>query len=209
MSISLLTFDVFGTILDWRRGLREALGGRMPEYSFDRIIDRQGALEQQRFQTYAAIVAQSLVEELGLKPDEAGRIGAAAGSWPLFPDSPAALRRLRTVARCAAITNSDKAHRPAIEKQLGFALDGWICAEDARKYKPDPDLWRMAAERMGVQPGRDWWHVSAYADYDHRTARALGLTCVFVQRPHSRPGDADLVVKDLRELADRVDSASL
>jgi len=204
MSISLLTFDFFGTVLDWRRGLLDALGGRIPDEAFDRIVDRQGELEQEGFQRYAAIVARSLVEEAGLPAEEAARIGAAAGSWPLFPDSAAALRRLRTVAPCAAITNSDLAHRPQIEAQLGFSLDGWICAEEVRKYKPARELWLAAAERMGVQPGRGWWHVSAYADYDHRTARALGLTCVFVERPHARPGEADLVVKDLLQLADRI-----
>jgi len=114
------------------------------------------------------------------------------------------LRRLRQIAPCAAITNSDLAHRPQIEAQLGFSLDGWICAEEVRKYKPAREMWLAAAERMGVQPGRGWWHVSAYADYDHRTARALGLTCVFVERPHSRPGEADLVVKDLLQLAERI-----
>jgi len=204
MSIALLTFDVFGTVLDWRRGLRNALGGRMPDDAFDRIVDRQGELERQEFQEYAAIVAQSLVEEFGLEAGEAARIGSAAGSWPLFPDSAVALRRLREIAPCAAITNSDLAHRPQIEAQLGFPLDGWICAEEVRKYKPAPEMWRATAERMGVQPGRPWWHVSAYADYDHRTARALGLTCVFVERPHSRPGQADLVVKDLLQLAERI-----
>jgi len=44
--------------------------------------------------------------------------------------------------------------------------------------------------------------VSAYADYDHETARSLGLSCVFVRRPHSRPGAADLAVADLAALAD-------
>jgi 2-haloalkanoic acid dehalogenase type II len=204
MSISLFTFDFFGTVLDWRSGLRNALGGRMPEDAFDRIVDRQGELEQQGFQRYCAIVARSLVDELGLTVAEAERIGASAGSWPLFSDSAAALRRLRQIAPCAAITNSDLSHRPQIEAQLGFSLDGWICAEEVGKYKPAREMWLAAAERMGVQPGRGWWHVSAYADYDHRTARALGLTCVFVERPHSRPGEADLVVKDLLQLADRV-----
>ena len=204
MSIALLTFDVFGTVLDWRRGLRDALGGRMPEEAFDRIIDRQGALERQAFRQYAAIVAQSLCDELKVSPDEAARIGAAAGTWPLFDDSAAALRRLRSIAPCAAITNSDVAHRAQIDAQLGFSLDGWICAEDVRAYKPDPRMWHAAAERMGVKPGRDWWHVSAYADYDFATARGLGLTCVFVERPHSRPGPADLRVNDLRELAERI-----
>ena len=66
---------------------------------------------------------------------------------------------------------------------------------------PGADL-QTTAERMGVKPRREWWHVSAYADYDHETARSLGLSCVFVRRPHSRPGAADLAVADLAALAD-------
>jgi 2-haloalkanoic acid dehalogenase type II len=201
MSIALLTFDFFGTVLDWRRGLREALSGELSDEDFDRIMDRQGELEQERFRPYAEIVAQSLVDELGLDAQEAARIGAGAGRWPLFADSTEALRRLRAVAPCAAITNSDLAHRAQIEAQLGFALDGWICAEEVRAYKPDQEMWRAASRRMGVPFGRDWWHVSAYADYDHSTARALGLTCVFVQRPHLRRGPADVDVEDLSALA--------
>jgi 2-haloalkanoic acid dehalogenase type II len=203
VSIAVLTFDVFGTVLDWRRGLRAALGGRLSDEEFERVIDRQGELERD-FRPYSEIVAQSLVEALGIEAREAARIGAEAGTWPLFPDSAAGLRRLRAIAPCAAITNSDPGHRPQIEEQLGFALDGWICAGEVHAYKPDAEMWRAAARRLGVAPGRDWWHVSAYADYDHRTARSLGLTCVFVRRPHSRPGPADLVVSDLGALADAV-----
>ena len=202
MSIALLTFDVFGTVLDWRRGLREALGGPVSDSDFDRIVDRQGALEQEPFRPYVEIVAQSLVEEVGVDPARAAAIAGAAGSWPLFEDSREALRRLRAVAPCAAITNSDLRHRGQIEAQLGFPLDGWICAEEVRAYKPDRQMWQAAAKRMGVAPGREWWHVSAYADYDHRTARSLGLSCVFVRRPHARSGPADLAVGDLAELAD-------
>ncbi|MGZ6125350.1 MAG: hypothetical protein ACXWLR_10355, partial [Myxococcales bacterium] len=94
MSITLLTFDVFGTVLDWRSGLRAALGGRLSDEEFERVVDRQGELEHD-FRPYAEIVARSLIEELGIDAGEAARIGAAAGTWPLFPDSAAALRRLR------------------------------------------------------------------------------------------------------------------
>lgn len=200
MSITLLTFDVFGTVLDWRGGLREALGGALADSDFDRIVDRQGELERERYRPYAEIVAQSLVDVLGLDGEEAARIGAGAGEWPLFSDSAAALRRLRNVARCAAITNSDVAHGEQVRAQLGFELDGWICAETVRVYKPDAEIWRAASRQMGVPMNRDWWHVSAYADYDHVTARSLGLTCVLVKRPHHRPGPADLIVADLAAL---------
>jgi 2-haloalkanoic acid dehalogenase type II len=202
VSIALLTFDIFGTVLDWRRGLREALGEALSDEDFDRVVDRQGELEGEQFRAYAEIVAQSLVDELGLSEAEAARIGLSAGTWPLFPDSAAALRRLQAIAPCAATTNSDRAHGGQVQAQLGFSLDGWICAEEVGTYKPDPQIWRAASRRMGVAPSRDWWHVSAYADYDHATARALGLTCVFVRRPHSRPGPADITVADLTALAD-------
>ena len=201
MSIALLTFDVFGTVLDWRTGLREALGGRLTDEAFDRVVDRQGELEQERFRPYAELVAQSLVDELDVDPHQAARIGAEAGRWPLYPDSAEALRRLRAVVPCAATTNSDLAHGEQVRAQLGFALDGWICAEETHTYKPDPEMWRAASRRLRVPFSRDWWHVSAYADYDLQTARSLGLTCVLVRRPHHRPGPADVTVADLAGLA--------
>ena len=70
-----------------------------------------------------------------------------------------------------------------------------------RKYKPDRAIWEAASRVMGVPFGRDWWHVSAYADYDLAPSRELGLTCVLVKRPHQRAGPADIVVEDLAELA--------
>ncbi|MFN2546505.1 MAG: HAD family hydrolase [Myxococcales bacterium] len=203
MSIALMTFDIFGTVLDWRTGLERALADPLADGDFDAVIDRQGELETEQFRAYTEIVAQSLVDEIGLPEAEAARIGADVGRWPLFPDSADAMRRLRSIAACAAISNSDRAHGVQVQAQLGFPLDGWICAEEVRAYKPDVSMWRAASRLLGVPFSRDWWHVSAYADYDLATARALGLTCVFVRRPHSRPGPADVVVEDLGELAER------
>ena len=194
----LLTFDIFGTVVDWHT----ALGER----DFDRIVDTQGEIEQQRFRPYTEIVAESLIRVRRLDAVTAAGIAANVGKWPLFPDSREALRRLRRVAPCAATTNSDRAHGEQVQAQLGFTLDGWICAEDVRAYKPDRRIWEAAARKMGRPFDRAWWHVSAYADYDLRTARELGLTAVFVQRPHSRPGAADVTVADLAALADLVDA---
>jgi len=194
----LLTFDIFGTVVDWRA----ALGDR----DFDRIVDVQGDLEQQRFRPYTEIVAESLVRVRRLDPVTAAGIAANVGKWQLFPDSRDALRRLRRVAPCAATTNSDRAHGEQVQEQLGFALDGWICAEEVRAYKPDRRIWEAASRKMGQPFDRAWWHVSAYADYDLRTARDLGLTSVFVQRPHSRAGLADVTVSDLTALAELVEA---
>lgn len=203
----LLTFDVFGTVLDWRTGLREALaraGAALDDETFDRVIDAQAAAESGPFRPYAAIVAESLERVVGLDPGTARDIGRNAGAWPLYPDSRDALLRLREIAPCAATTNSDRDHGAQVQAALGFRLDAWICAEDVGAYKPDARLWHAASARTGVPPGPWWWHVSAYADYDLATARRLGLTCVYVARPHARSGAADLSVASLAELADAI-----
>jgi 2-haloacid dehalogenase len=208
MAPRLLTFDVFGTVLDWRRGLSEAvaaLGRPLGPGEFDRVVDRQGALEQEPpFRTYRAITAASLVDVLGLDPARADAVGTAVGTWPLYPDSAAALRRLMAAAPCAAMTNSDRAHGEQVQAGLGFRLSAWFCAEEVRCYKPDPRFWREVSARLGVPPGRDWWHVSAYADYDGQVAASLGLTTVFVDRPHARPGPAAHRVATLAALAELV-----
>jgi 2-haloacid dehalogenase len=201
----LVTLDFFGTVLDWRRGLSEALvhaGRPLRPGEFDRIVDRQGELEQERpFRTYREITALSLVEVLGLDPGIADEVGARVGTWPAFPDSAAALRRLMAVVPCAAMTNSDRAHGEQVQTALGFRLSAWFCAEELRCYKPDPRFWHEVSARLGVEPGPHWWHVSAYADYDGRVAASLGLTTVLVERPHARPGPAVHRVRDLAELA--------
>ncbi len=204
---ALLTFDIFGTVLDWRHGLRASLARRgvaLPDEAFDRVVDAQGEAERGRYRRYADITASSLVRELGLPLAEARAVGAAVGTWPLYEDSRAGLTRLLRHAPCAAMTNSDLAHGEGVQRTLGFRLSAWIAAEESRCYKPAPEFWAHVSRRLGVPFGRAWWHVSAYADYDLEAARALGLTCVYVDRPHARPGPAHLAVRDLAELARRV-----
>ena len=200
---SLLTFDIFGTVIDWRRGMRDSLAreGISLDDAFDRVIDAQGTAEGGAYRRYADITAETLEVVLGASPEAAARIGAEVGAWPAFADAAEALRRLMKVAPCVAMTNSDLLHGVQAQRGLGFRLDDWVCAEESRVYKPSREAWRHVAERRGASFGPAWWHVSAYADYDLETARALGLTCVFVERPHARPGPEDLHVVDLMELA--------
>lgn len=204
---ALLTFDIFGTVVDWRRGLRGALARRgiaLPDEAFDRVVDVQGEAERGRYRAYADVTALSLVGDLGLPLAEARAVGATIGTWPLYEDSRAGLARLLRLAPCAAMSNSDLAHGEQVQRALGFRLSAWIAAEESRCYKPAREFWSYMSRRLGVPFGRSWWHVSAYADYDLEAARALGLTCVYVARPHARPGPSHLAVRDLAELARRV-----
>jgi len=198
----LITFDILGTVLDWRSGLEaacHAAGRTLGHGEFDRIVDAQAALEHGPYLTYTTIARRSLADTLGLPDAQVTAISDSIGAWPLYNDAPL-LRTLMQIAPCAAMTNSDRAHGEAIQAHLGFKLDTWQCAEETRLYKPDPGFWRHMSRLRGIAPGADWWHVSAYADYDLRVANDIGLTTVFVDRPHARPGAANYDVGDLRGL---------
>jgi len=200
----LFTFDIFGTILDWREGLLAAVranGGKAGPKEFQAMIDAQAETERGPYRPYAEIVAESLRKVLGMSRARARSVGEGAGEWPLFPDSRDGLRRLLRIAPCIAMTNSDARHGVAVQRQLGFRLTDWISAEEVRRYKPDIAFWHAARARSGVEFGPHWWHVSAYADYDLETASRLGLTVAFVERPHSVAGHAERRARDLRELA--------
>ncbi|THD60092.1 hypothetical protein [Phenylobacterium sp.] len=199
---TLLTFDIFGTVLDWRTGLYgscERAGRPLKEGEFDRIVDDQGELEGGAFLDYATITSRSVMNVIGLSEAKAQLVGAEVGRWPLYPDA-RVLSRLMDIVPCMAMTNSDRLHGEDIQAQLCFRLSDWLCAEEAQVYKPNPDFWHQMSARSGVALGRDWWHVSAYADYDLAVANELGLTSVFVDRPHSRPGPAAHTVRTLTDL---------
>lgn len=199
---TLITFDIFGTVLDWRTGLEEACraaGRPLHGADFDCVVDAQAELEKGDFRDYATITRSSLVDVLDLHPDKAAEIGDNVGRWPLYADA-GVLRSLMAIAPCAAMTNSDRRHGEDVQAQLGFRLNAWLCAEDVGTYKPDPEFWHRMGRLRGIEAGSGWWHVSAYADYDLQAANDLGLTTVLVQRPHARPGAASHVVDGLAEL---------
>jgi 2-haloalkanoic acid dehalogenase type II len=201
---SLLTFDVFGTVLDWRQGLVDAAAAHgidVDDRRFQAVIDHQARAESGPYRSYAEIAAESLVQVLRMPKKIARTIAEEAGAWPLFPDAADGLRALMRIAPCVAMTNSDQSHGKQVQDQLGFRLNGWICAEDVRCYKPAPEFWTAVSSRRGVPFGRSWWHVSAYADYDMATAGRLGLTTVFIERNHNVWGPSAMTAPDLRALA--------
>ena len=201
---SLLTLDIFGTVLDWRQGLVDAAaahGIEVDDRRFQAVIDHQARAESGPYRSYAEIAAESLVQVLRMPKKVARTIAEEAGAWPLFPDAADGLRALMRIAPCVAMTNSDQGHGKQVQDQLGFRLNGWICAEDVRCYKPAPEFWTAVSSRRGVPFGRSWWHVSAYADYDMQTASRLGLTTVFIERNHNVWGPSTMTAPDLRALA--------
>jgi 2-haloacid dehalogenase len=222
-AFDVLSFDCYGTLIDWEAGLlaafRRVLEPRKVRPPDDDLLAafarEEAALEAGLYLRYREILARSLravTAEHGVNATdvEAARFGASVGEWPAFPDSSAALARLARRFRLAVITNCDDDLFAASSRRLGVTFDWIITAEQAGSYKPDPRNFELAFQRIGV-PRERILHVAQSLFHDHVTAKALGMTTVWVNRRHERPGTGatpaasarpDLIVPDMATLAD-------
>jgi len=215
-----LTFDCFGTIVDWDRGVLdglraalEPLGVRASDAELLEAYARhEAALEHGACPRYRDVVAgtlRAIGAERGVEPSpqELAAFGDSVGDWPPFPDSVDALRRLGTRYRLCAVTNCDDDLFARTQRRLEEPFDWVVTAEQAGAYKPDHAMFELAFARVGV-PRERILHVAQSLFHDHVPAAELGLDSVWVDRrgertPSLRPGaDPDLIVPDLRTLAD-------
>ncbi len=219
-----LTFDCYGTLIDWETGivtaLHAALGRRAAEgASDDELLARFGrheaALEAGPYLSYREVLRRTLAgiaDELGARPSPEA-LDAFAGSvvdWPAFPDSARALARLAERYRLGVITNCDDDLFVGSARRLGSPFTWVVTAQQAGSYKPDRRNFELAFERIGVPTGRIL-HVAQSLYHDHVPAKELGLATVWVDRRQGRPGSGatppaaaapDLTVPDMRMLAD-------
>ena len=218
-----LTFDTYGTLIDWERGLLDALqpvlAAHPVEATDDQLLElyarHEAELEAGVYLTYREVLATAvrrMCADLGVDPDDAAvaEFAGSVASWPAFPDSAAALRRLATRFRMGVITNCDDDLFAASSRRLGVRFDWVITAQQARGYKPRTRNFELAFERIEVPRDRIL-HVAQSLFHDHVPAKALGMTTVWIDRRHGRPGSGatppaqaapDLVLPDLRSLAD-------
>jgi 2-haloacid dehalogenase len=225
-----LTFDCYGTLIDWESGLlaalRPVLAAHGVEHGDERLLEaygrREAELELGPYRPYREVLAgalRGLAADLGFTPTE-GELDAFSQSvrdWPAFADSPAALARLQQRFRLGVITNCDDDLFHASNQRLGVEFDWIVTAEQARGYKPGTRGFELAFERMDVARDRIL-HVAQSLFHDHVPAKRLGLTTVWVDRRAGRegsgatpPADArpDLTVPDLQTLADLAAPAGL
>jgi 2-haloacid dehalogenase len=195
-----LTFDCYGTLIDWETGilagLRAGLGAAAAPIPDDELLERyaaaEAALEAGPYLPYREILGSSLAElgaGLGVEPTAAERaaFGASVADWPAFPDSAAALARLKTRYRLGVITNCDDDLFAASNRRLGVEFDWIVTAEQARGYKPRRENFTFALERIGL-PRTRILHVAQSLFHDHVPARELGLATVWIDRRQGRDG---------------------
>jgi 2-haloacid dehalogenase len=208
-----LSFDCYGTLIDWEQGVRRAFRelAQAPDDETHEMFEAWERLQWEKIQgayePYEEIMRscfRQVVEEFGhwcpVYAGEAFVEGLAR--WDPFSDVNSALRRLSQRHRLAIISNTDRHLLGGTIKHLAVRFDALITAEDARAYKPDPRVFQLALERMGSAPG-EVAHVAFGAQYDLQPACALGMRAVYLNRDgrerNGAPVEAE--IQSLEELS--------
>lgn len=195
-----LTFDCYGTLIDWEAGLTTAFRPILAAHGVQvddedvlvRYAGHEAAAEAGPYLRYREVLAAGLrgvALDLGFEPT-AEEVAAFAGSvvdWPAFPDSAAALSRLRERFRLGVVTNCDDDLFAASNARLGVEFDWIVTAQQVGSYKPAEANFHAAFERLGLPRDRIL-HVAQSLFHDHVAAKRLGLSTVWIDRRHDRPG---------------------
>jgi 2-haloacid dehalogenase len=197
-----LTFDCYGTLIDWETGiaaaLRQVLGAAGTQAPDDELLRAFADVEApaeagpyRRYRDILALAAREVAAHYGVEPAEAtvATFADSVGDWPPFPDSAAALGRLHENFRLGVITNCDDDLFARSAARLRTTFDWVITAQQAGRYKPDDRPFELAFERIGL-PRERILHVAQSLYHDHVTAKRLGLTTVWIDRRGGRPGGA-------------------
>jgi 2-haloacid dehalogenase len=194
-----LTFDCYGTLIDWERGILGELG---PWAARHQLVLADAALLERFGQTeaeceaeaptalYPAILAEVMRRlavgwGVTLDPSEALEFGQSVRRWPAFPDSPDALATLQRYYKLVILSNVDHASFAFSEAKLGIKFDLVCTAQDIGSYKPSLRNFEFAMDRVKETFGIDRsgvLHVAQSLFHDIVPAKSIGLSTVWVNR---------------------------
>ena len=227
---SALTFDCYGTLIDWERGLLAALRPHFGDSPADRaLLEAFGRAEMELeircpSLPYPEILAgthRALCREFGAPESQAvaEAFGASVPDWPPFPDTAAALSRLKKRFSLFILSNVDGRSIAGTIGRLGVEFDGVFTAGQIGSYKPDPRNFEFLLSRLGARGlERDsLLHTTQSLAHDIVPAKNAGLAACWIDRrkgqegwgataPPSEPARPDFRFPSLGALADAVDA---
>ena len=199
-TVEALTFDCYGTLIDWESGILRALDALLdpaaskPDH--DTLLEQFGrfepAAEQGPFRPYRAVledVARMFGDAYSVEVDdiEAAAFASSVPLWPPFPDSSEALRALAGRYRIAIVSNVDDDLFEGSAARLGVTFDEVVTAEQVGSYKPARAHFDEVLERLSL-PREQVVHCAQSLYHDIGPASALGFRCVWVNRRAGRAG---------------------
>lgn len=199
-----LTFDVYGTLIDWESGM---VGGLKPltdqvttPLSRDAILEAHAFHEStaqrwtpaKRYSDLLATVYRRLAEEWGVEVsyEECAAYGLSVRQWPAFEDSRDALAYLKDHYQLVVLTNTDNVSFSGSNARLGVTFDGVFTAEDVGSYKPADrnfDYMLEMLSRRGIEK-HEILHTAESMFHDHAPANAYGLANCWIYRRHDKGG---------------------
>jgi putative hydrolase of the HAD superfamily len=199
-----LTFDCYGTLIDWESGMAEGLvplTSRVArELSRNEILEAHARHEStqqswtpaKRYSELLAIVYKRLAEEwgVGTSPAECAAYGASVKNWPAFPDSIEALKYLKQHYKLVILSNVDNESFAGSNARLQVEFDAIYTAEDVGSYKPSDrnfdymldKLKSLGVEKTGIL------HTAESMFHDHGPANRHGLANCWIYRRHNDEG---------------------
>lgn len=219
-----LTFDCYGTLIDWESGILGAIKPILSAYGVQ-IEDREiieyyskfePAIQQQGYIKYREVlkkIVQQFGDRFGFVPTatEIESLPESLQNWQPFPDTIEALQQLKKKYKLVIISNVDDDLFATTAKNLNIGFDEIITAEQAKSYKPSLNNFKLAFSRIGI-PQAQILHVAASLYHDIIPARSLGLTTVWVNRNAQdstslpKSSQPNLEVPDLRSLVSLINS---
>jgi len=218
----ILTFDCYGTLIDWERGILTALQPVLRAHGVamddEQLLEHYATFEAEAergpYLTYREVLATCLRrfgEQMAFSPtaNDIASFSSSVGDWPAFPDSAAALAALKRCFSLAVLTNMDDDLFALSNEKLGRPFATIITAQQLRSYKPAEANFHAALARLGA-PRERVLHVAQSLFHDHVPAKRLGFDTVWVNRRHGRPGSGatppatarpDLEAPDMQSVA--------
>jgi 2-haloacid dehalogenase len=220
-TFDVLTFDCYGTLIDWESGIIAALRPILIRH--DVIVEDEeilalfgeieSSLENEGYRPYRKIlegVVDGFGEHFSFKPLKSERelLTESIKEWPPFTDTVESLRALKNRYRLAVISNIDDDLFAHSAKKLGVEFDGVVTAQQVSSYKPSLKNFFAAFERLKCGP-EEVLHVAQSIYHDICPAREIGLSCVWVNRRKNQVGsgatamataEPNLEVPDLKTL---------
>jgi 2-haloacid dehalogenase len=203
-SFKALTFDCYGTLIDWESGILAALrplaAKQAPALGDNAVLaafgEAESAIESAQpkllYPDVLRATQRALAVRFGAAPNPADEDSVAVSirDWPAFPDSPSALAYLKRHYRLAIVSNVDRASFAHSNKRLGVEFDSIVTAQDVGSYKPNPAHFHEVFKRLGTLgiARREILHVAQSLFHDHVPAKALGMTTVWINRRAGKEG---------------------